>query len=476
VLRGPEHRFEFVNDAYLELVDWRPLAGLPIRDALPELADQGIYELLDGVYASGEAFHTRSMRLIVEDSEGTPQERFFDFVYQPTLGPDRRPNGIAVVVYDVSALTEARRQADHANRVKDEFLAMLGHELRNPLAPIVTVLHVMRQSAAQPFVRERAILERQVERLVRLVDDLLDISRIASGKVELRKERFDLRDAVNISLEAASPEFDRHRHRVATDIDHQPLWVHGDAARLAQVVSNLLVNAAKYTPPGGKIELTARQVGKSVELRVIDNGIGISAELLPQVFDLFVQERQAADRTSGGLGLGLAIVKSLVRAHGGQVSASSAGEGKGSEFGLMLPVAGEEQPAAMPAASLENRAMHRPLRVLIVDDNADAGQSLADVLELHGIDTQVAVDGPSALDIAETFNPQVAILDIGLPVMDGYELARRLKVRHAGVRLLALTGYGDRANAHSAQESGFEARLIKPVALDALVARLFEAT
>ncbi len=470
VVRGPEHRFEFANDAYLALIDRRPVVGLPIREALPELANQGIYELLDGVYESGEVYHARSRRLWVEDASGTLRERFFDFVYQPTLGADGRPTGVAAVVYDVSALTEARREADRANRAKDEFLAMLGHELRNPLAPIVTVLHVLRRSGSNAFKPERAILERQVDHLVRLVDDLLDVSRIASGKVELRHARMDLRDAVGVSLEAVSSEFERHRHQVHADTGIEPLWVQADAARISQVISNLLVNAAKYTPAGGVIRVVARRDGGHVELCVIDNGIGISAEMLPQVFDLFMQERQAVDRAGGGLGLGLAIVRSLVQAHGGEVFAASDGAGKGSEFRFVLPYAAQAGPSpegSSPAAT----PIRGRRRVLVVDDNADAAESLAQALELHGLETRVAPDGPRALDIAETFQPEIGILDIGLPVMDGHELARQLKSRRRDIRLLALTGYGGHADDTRSSE-WFEARLLKPVDLQALVALL----
>ena len=469
VLRGPQHRFEFANDAYLELIDRRRVVGMPIREALPELAGQGIFELLDRVYGGGEPVQARSLRLLVDDAEGMRRERFFDFVYQPMLGLDRRPTGIAVVVHDVSALTEARREADRANRAKDEFLAMLGHELRNPLAPIVTILHVMRMAASPAFARERSILERQVDHLVRLVDDLLDVSRIASGKVELRKTRFDLRDAVAAGLETASPELERGRHHVHTEVGDKPLWVYGDAARLAQVVSNLIVNAAKYTPAGGNIRVLGECSVDRVVLRVVDDGIGISSEMLPQVFDLFRQERQAADRARGGLGLGLAIVKSLVGAHGGDVSVNSAGAGCGSEFMIELPAAGEKQPEekmplAGPVAAPGGRS-----RVLVVDDNADAAQALADALQLHGFETRVALDGPRALDVAESFQPEIGVLDMGLPVMDGLELGQRLMARHEGIRLIAVSGYGAVPAGDSRNEAAFEARLLKPVELRALL-------
>ena len=471
VFQGPEHRFEFVNDAYLELVNRRPVQGLPIRQALPELEGQGIYELLDDVYASGIRFHGRSVRLMVLDAGGVPRERYFEFVYQPTRGSDNRSKGIVVVVYEVTALTEARREADRANRAKDDFLAMLGHELRNPLAPIVTALHVMRLSGADAFQKERAIIERQTDHLVRLVDDLLDVSRIASGKVELRKERLDLRQAIGIAVETASPALERQRQVFETDLASQPLWVHGDAARLAQVISNLLVNASKYTPPGGHIRIAAHARGDVVELKVTDDGVGISAENLPLVFDQFMQERQAVDRAAGGLGLGLTIVKSLVLAHGGEVHASSAGKSQGSEFTVRLPLLQTELGASSRARDAVPSADGRRRRVLLVDDNLDAAETLAMVLELHGFETCVEPDGPRALESAADFKPDVAVLDIGLPVMDGNELARHLKRSQPDLCIVALTGYGTHAVDDSTGDC-FKARLLKPVELLTLLAAI----
>ena len=304
LLRGPEHRFEFANADYVKLAGGRDLVGLPIRTAFADLEDQGIYELLDQVYASEQPFVGRSVRLMVDDSEGVSQERFFDFVYQPISGEQGQVNGIAVVVYDVSALTAARREADAANRAKDDFLAMLGHELRNPLAPIVTTLHLMRLKGDHVLQRERSIVERQVDHLVRLVDDLLDVSRIASGKVALKRASIDLREVLGMALETAGPALEQHRHRLTYEVSKEPLPVSGDAARLAQVISNLLVNAAKYTPPSGEIKLSADRGDASVVISVVDNGIGIAPETLPRIFDLFAQERQAVDRAKGAWGWG----------------------------------------------------------------------------------------------------------------------------------------------------------------------------
>ncbi|MBC7699587.1 ATP-binding protein [Aquabacterium sp.] len=471
VLRGNEHRFEFVNDAYLQLLDGRAIQGLPIREALPELAGQGIYELLDNCLVTGEVFQARSMRLMVDDGSGTRKERFFDLVYQPTLGPDERAVGVVVVAYDVSKLTEARREADRANRAKDEFLAMLGHELRNPLSPITTTLHVMRMKSPQVFQVERALLERQVGHLVRLVDDLLDVSRIASGKMELRLASMDLRTAVAIGVETASPALERQQHRLLLELDNQPLWIMGDAARLAQVVSNLLVNASKFTPPNGKIQVHVHRASNNqAVIKIIDNGVGISEEMLSQVFDIFTQERQSVDRASGGLGLGLAIVKSLVRSHGGEVVARSQGIGKGSTFKISIPLMAGDEDSGTTDHCLPALFTKMSGRVLVVDDNQDAAETLAHALAASGLQIQTAPDGPSALELAKSFQPDFAILDIGLPVMDGYELAKLLKIAHPSLIRIALTGYGAKSDA--VEGKCFEARMLKPVDLPALLSLL----
>ena len=374
----------------------------------------------------------------------------------------------------------ARQNAEGANRAKDEFLAMLGHELRNPLAPIVTALRLMTLRNPEAHQTERRILERQVSHLTRLVDDLLDVSRFARGKVQLRRELVDIRDIVGRAVELMQPLFDQREAPLKVDLPQQPLYVSGDPVRLAQVVSNLLSNAAKFTPPRGRIALTVRADGETVEVSVEDSGSGIGPELLPRVFDLFVQGQQALDRQAGGLGLGLAIVKTLAELHGGSVSATSDGEGHGSRFTVRLPratasavVMGSAPPA--PVTSADGR------RVLVVDDNVDAADTLARLLDSFGHAVRTAGTGPQALTLLSDFRPELAILDIGLPGMDGYELARRLKAdpRTEGIRLLALTGYGHEVDRARALAAGFDEHLVKPVPVDQLttaIARLFVGT
>jgi signal transduction histidine kinase len=356
-----------------------------------------------------------------------------------------------------------RNRAEAANRAKDEFLAMLGHELRNPLAPILTALELMRLRGLPALERERTIIERQTRHLAALVDDLLDVSRITRGMIQIRRDRLTLAAVLAKAVETASPLFEQQRHELVTDVPLD-LGVEGDEARLTQVFANLLTNAAKYTDPGGHVSVTARREGDFVVVAIADSGRGIAPEILPHVFDLFVQERQNIDRAAGGLGLGLAIVRSLVTLHGGRVEARSAGSGHGSTFEVRLPWA-PALPATEAAAQLAPVQRKAGVSVLIVDDNIDAAEMLSDLLSDRGYQTRVVHDGPQALALALEFVPDVALLDIGLPAMDGYELARRL--RELGpwrtVRLFAITGYGQQGDRERSTESGFDHHLVKPV-------------
>jgi signal transduction histidine kinase/ActR/RegA family two-component response regulator len=364
----------------------------------------------------------------------------------------------------------ARAEAEKASRAKDEFLAMLGHELRNPLAPILTALQIMRLRGADHVERELTVMERQTQHLVRLVDDLLDVSRITRGKIELRRERVELAEIVAKAIEIASPLIEQRRHVLELHVPPRGLAVDGDPARLAQVVSNLLTNAAKYTEGGGHIAVTASRVGAELQLTVRDDGIGIEPAMLPRVFDMFAQEQQALDRSQGGLGLGLAIVRSLVSLHGGTVEVHSAGRGRGTAFTIRLPaavpIAGGIEVEEAPAAS---RAPDGH-RILVVDDNEDAADLLAQYLGFLGHVTRIAHDGPAALRVADEFGPEVALLDIGLPVMDGYELARRLRAQPGGdgLRLVAVTGYGQDSDKRRAREASFDAHLVKPISAERL--------
>jgi signal transduction histidine kinase len=362
------------------------------------------------------------------------------------------------------ALDRARGDAERATRVKNDFLAMLGHELRNPLAPIVTALQMMRMEGVN--TRAQDVLERQVAHVLRLVDDLLDISRITSGKVELRRERVETSAVVTRALEMSRPLLEQRRNVLTVDVPERGLLVDGDPARLAQVFSNLLTNAAKYSDPGTAIELRANRVGDFVQLSVADHGIGIEPAYLDRVFDQFTQVPQGLDRAAGGLGLGLAIVKSLVERHEGSVRVASEGKGCGSTFIVEVPLcqAPEIQGAATTVVASPPRQVSSA-RVLVVDDNTDAASLLADVLTAYGHQVQVAHSGPDALRGLTSFTPDAALLDIGLPVMDGYELARALRVQLPRLKLVALTGYGQPDDRARSSAAGFDAHLVKPVSI-----------
>ncbi|HEX6792742.1 MAG TPA: ATP-binding protein [Casimicrobiaceae bacterium] len=343
LLRGPGHVYEFVNDAYRTLVAGRDVLGKPIREALPELEGQGIFELLDDVYGRNEAHVGRSHKVLLREPNGALDERYFDFVYQPLPAADGNSD-IAVVAFDVTELAHARREAETANRAKDVFLAMLSHELRNPLGAIVTALHVMKRRGAGTLEEERAIVTRQVDRLVRLVGDLLDVSRLTRGKIDLERTRVELADVVTTALETARPLIEKNQHELVLDVPASGLAVDADALRLSQIVANLLTNAAKFTPPSGTIRIAASCEADDVVLQVSDNGAGIASDLVSQVFNVFVQGEQSLAREHGGLGLGLTISRALAEQHGGRLTVESAGIGKGSTFTLRLPAARMQTP------------------------------------------------------------------------------------------------------------------------------------
>jgi len=362
--------------------------------------------------------------------------------------------------------------AESANRAKDEFLAMLGHELRNPLSPILTALQLLRLRGVQEGERERAVIERQVAHLVRLIDDLLDVSRITRGKIDLKTERIEVAEIVARAVEAASSLLEQKRQHLRLDVARSGLAVRADPVRLAQVISNLLINSAKYTNESGRIAVEAARSADSIVIRVIDNGLGMAPELVPKVFDMFVQERRAIDRSQGGLGLGLAIVRSIVQLHGGTAAAESAGLGHGSTFTIRLPAAPAEELGLTVNDPSSPRLAPQPVRngtrVLVVDDNEDAAEMMAMSLQASGYQVQTAEDGPAALRLADSFMPAIALLDIGLPSMDGYELAHRLRELR-GLRricLIAVTGYGQESDRERTLAAGFDAHLVKPVDLE----------
>ena len=484
ILRGPDHVVELANPPICEI--WghseNELLNRPLLDVLTELRDQVFPSLLDDVFRTGTPFVGKETPSTFTRRGGSTETVYFNFVYSPFRTAEGKIEGIFIIASDVTEQVLARNQlddlreaAESANRAKDEFLAMLGHELRNPLSPILTALQLMKLRGSDESERERTVIERQVNHLTRLVDDLLDVSRIARGKVELKEELVEIAEVVAKAIEMASPLLEQRAHTLDVDVRRRGLQVKGDSIRLSQVVSNLVTNAAKYTPSGGRITIRGDEARGEVVLRVRDTGMGIAPDVLPRVFDLFVQERQAIDRSHGGLGLGLTIVRNLVERHGGTVSAHSDGPGTGSEFVVRLPAANvgqtpEDHPAAQPVRERVFAAAAGSVRVLVVDDSVDGAEMLAAALSAIGYETRVAYNAPAALRVAADFRPAVAFLDIGLPVMDGYELAARLRELPGlnGVRLIALTGYGQDSDRQKTRDAGFEHHFVKPVDFEAI--------
>ena len=393
----------------------------------------------------------------------TPQgERTLSSVKFPLRDASGRlyVGSITTDVTEQRAADEALRDAD---RRKDQFIATLAHELRNPLAPIRTAVTILgREGAAEPDrAWSRAVIERQVAHMARLVDDLLDVARVSSGKLLLRRERVTLASVVTAALETSRPALEAAGHKLVTRMPAAQATLDADPTRLAQVLSNLLNNAAKYTAAGGTVELHADQAGGEVVIAVIDNGMGFPPELARQIFEPFAQWAPA-QHSAAGLGIGLSLVRGIVELHGGAVSAASAGPGKGSRFEVRLPLA-VEAPAVSPHAAAAAPRAQPGVRVLVADDNRDAADTLCRILALYGYEVRSAYDGGTAIEVCESFRPHAAVLDIGMPVRNGYEVARELRARlGAELRLIALTGWGAAGDVQRAREAGFDHHLTKP--------------
>ena len=369
--------------------------------------------------------------------------------------------------YERLRLIAALRAAD---RRKDEFLAVLAHELRNPLAPIRNSLQVMQLAAGDPDVvdQARALMARQVGQMVRLIDDLLDVSRITRGKLELRKERVPLQTIVNTAVETCQPLIAQLQHRLSVSLPVKQVMLDGDPTRLAQVIANLLHNAAKFTPAGGEISLSGTAEGSEAVIRIKDNGQGIPAEALPRLFEMFMQADGSLEKQHGGLGIGLNLALRLVEMHGGSITARSEGRGRGSEFVVRLPVAVAAPSPTAAKTDRESNGAKARLRVLVADDNHDAADTLAAMLRIMGHEVRTAYDGQQAVDAASAYQPDVAVLDIGMPRLNGYDAARSIRARQKEVLLLALTGWGQDEDKRRSHEAGFDHHLTKPADLSTL--------
>jgi PAS domain S-box-containing protein len=432
----------------------------------------------------------QELRRALADGEGLSEYRAFlpdgsvrwiqarGKVFFDEAGGPSRWVGINIDVTERKLMDESlRRQAEalrEADRRKNEFLAILAHELRNPLAPISNAIQILTLRGDDPALvaQTKEVMERQVHQMTRMVDELLEVSRIGRGKISLQTAPLDLAEVVATAVETSRPLVEARRHTLTVSLPERPAHVEADGARLAQVLSNLLNNAAKYTEDGGRIDLIVEQAQAEVVIRVRDNGIGMAPERLTSVFDMFEQIEGAADRSQGGLGIGLTLARSLVEMHGGKIEAHSDGLGKGSEFVTRLPALAEPatESAPKPAEKPHAPSATGGRRVLVVDDNVDSAESMAVLLRLYGHDVRLAHDGEGALEAALAFRPDVMFLDIDLPKMDGYEVARRLRLEPAmgGMTLVAMTGYGQEEERRRTREAGFHSHLVKPVDFDML--------
>jgi signal transduction histidine kinase/ActR/RegA family two-component response regulator len=437
------------------------LVGRPVREAVPQL-DPIWADELGRVVATGEAAHF--------EAPFGPQGRWFEVsAYR------HAPGRFAAMLFDITqrrvaeeALRGSEEALREADRRKDEFLATLAHELRNPLAPIRNAVQLLKANGSgdSRLAWSRSVIERQLAQMARLLEDLLDMNRVSRGKVSLRRSRITLASVVDSAVETSRPLVDGGAHDLRIDLPPEPVLLDGDPVRLSQVLSNLLNNAAKYTPDGGHIQLRAVRDGNHVEISVSDTGIGILPEMLPKVFKMFSQMEPAWDRSHGGLGIGLSLVKRLIELHGGTIEARSEGLGKGSEFVVRLPVA-EEEANVNNAPPVEERQSGRvqKLRILVVDDVKDSADSLAMLLRLQSHDVHVAYSGDEALHTIERARPDLVLLDIGMPGMNGYETCRRLRGQTHGneIFVVALTGWGQEDDRRRSEEAGFDHHLVKPV-------------
>ena len=439
--------------------------GKPIMILIPPERHDEELDILSRIARNERIEHLETIRV---RKDGTRLN--ISLTISPITDASGKVFGASKIARDITERKLAEEALREADRRKDEFLATLAHELRNPLAPIRNSLHILEMAGqSEPgieYVRE--MMERQVNHMVRLVDDLMEVSRITRGKIELRRERIDVMDVIRTAIDTSRPIIDRGGHDLTLAIPSEPLTLEADPVRLAQVFSNLLNNAAKYTETPSEIRLTVRRQGKEAVISIRDYGIGIAREMLPRVFEMFAQIDSSRPGSMSGLGIGLTLVQNLVQMHQGTITASSEGLGKGSEFIVHLPLA--EGPATAAEEPVAETAAPVSMRVLVVDDNQDAADSLGMVLKFLGTDVRVCHDGPSALEMLGTFRPDLVLLDLGMPGMDGYEVARRIRQNpeYRDLTLIALTGWGQEDDRRRSRSAGFDHHLIKPAGVDAL--------
>lgn len=454
-----DFRFTYLNQRALDHFQRTPetLLGQVVWDVFP-LTRGSIFQR-----EYERALHERCT--VAFEAPSIISSRWVDVRAYPT------EQGLAAHFRDITDRKQAEEQLKEADRRKTEFLAVLAHELRNPLAPLRNGLHILKlRGVADPALSSQTVdmMDRQMAHLVRLVDDLLDVSRITSGRLELRRQTVLLTDIIARAVEAVGAFIESRQHELVLDLRAKDLLVDGDPDRLAQVFSNLLSNAAKYTPRGGRIVLALLREGDGAEITVQDNGMGIAPSALEQIFEMFSQARSSAMQATEGLGIGLSLVRTLVRMHSGTVAACSEGPGRGSRFTVRLPVVAGA--LARPRGAQRASSPHQQQRILVVDDNADAATTLAMLLKMYGHEVRTACDGEDALDQARAFAPDVIFMDLGMPRLDGIEAARRIRAlpQCRQVRIVALTGWGQNADRQRTREAGMDHHLTKPVSLEAL--------
>lgn len=461
------HRFTYANEALLAM--W----GRPWSEAI----GRNCLEL--GYPPEHAAMHDREIEQVILTRRpirgvvpftGTHGRRLYDYIFVPVFAEDGRVEAIAGTTRDVTDAKRVELELRDSDRRKDEFLALLAHELRNPLAPLRNGLELLRSADNDPDTLHQlqAMMDRQFSHLVRLIDDLLDAARIRQNKLALQRSRVSLDEVIASALEAVQPISAARGHELTVSLPETPVFIDGDLMRLAQIFSNLLTNSVKYTEPGGTIWLTARLCGAEVEVSVRDTGIGIDPQAFPFIFQMFSQ----AEGLVQGLGIGLALAKTLAEMHGGTIEVMSEGIGKGSTFTVRLPVLdgeGEETPAAESAA-VKNPTASRQKRILVVDDNQDSAQSMAMLLEMMGHDVRTAFDGLEAVETAEQFQPNLILMDIGMPRLDGREATRRIRAQPWGksMMIIALTGWGQENDRLASRQAGCDGHLVKPVRLPEL--------
>ena len=475
VAHDPQCRFVSANAALARLLAVRPGANVSLTPPAGQSAPYRIRrdgrdlppEELPMQYAIA---HRTSVRNEIEIVRADGSVIYVQNDVEPLYDETGAVSGCISVVVDLTERKQASDLLREVDRRKDEFLATLSHELRNPLAPIRNAVELLRIAPHDEHVRREALatLQRQLLQLVHLTDDLLDVSRIARNRIELRRERIDIRAVVQSAVESAQPHVDAAGHTLTVSQPDEPVWLDADFTRLAQAFANLLNNAVKYTERGGRIEVTARAEGERAVVSVADSGVGIPPDLIARVFDMFTQLDYSRDRGRGGLGIGLALARRLVELHGGTIEAQSAGEGLGSTFTVRLPIAAAH--AGTPRAEVPVGSVDvKPCRILVAEDQPDAAEMLRLMLAYSGHDVRVANDGVEAVTIAAQFLPQLVLLDIGLPRLDGYEAARRIRAAQGtSVMLVALTGWGQDDDKERAREAGFDHHLTKPADPDVI--------